>query len=223
MAPKHNRSYCCCCIPFRLAVALFSILALALGGASLWAVLRAGLTDSKSKIAAYIATGVYGVLGISGLVAVCFKRYALAKNFSVLWWIVTILTTILSVVSIILFATNEKDEVKAICKTDFLNDATKNLGGFYSPAALDADVDSCYKHVMIAAGVSTAVQVLVMMVGGWVASRYTSEAKHMRLGVTYTFGKGYGPVQPLVEPQGQAPPFQPAHPYTHIGGKSEWH
>ncbi|KAG0200706.1 hypothetical protein BGX28_006301 [Mortierella sp. GBA30] len=203
-----NRNYCCCCIPFRFAVAIFSILALALGGASLWNILRVGVTDSAAKIAAYVATAVYLILGLSGLFSVVFKKYALAKNFSVLWWTVTILTTILACVGVVLLATREKDEAKGICRASLLRDNTYPD----TPAgstALEDDVDSCFKYVMIFAGAGTAVQVLVMLVGGWVASRYTSEVKHRKDGLIY------GPVQGQV---GQTQPLV-AHPYTQPGDK----
>ncbi|KAI1313926.1 hypothetical protein EDD11_002390 [Mortierella claussenii] len=214
MSPAH-RSYCCYCIPFRFAVAIFSILALALGGTSIWTVLRSGITDSTTRIAAYVATGVYGLLGVSGLVSVVFKRYALAKNFSVFWWTVTCLVIILSVINLIFVATSEKDAIKGVCQTNLLRDSDKYQGR-YDPVALADDVDLCYKWVLIVSGIGVALQVLIMMVGGYVASHYTSEVKHHKEGLTYTYGQGYGPVTPQ---SSQYPPYQPAHPYTHISGK----
>ncbi|KAF9914937.1 hypothetical protein BX616_007277 [Lobosporangium transversale] len=211
---KANRSYCCCCVPFRFAVAIFSTIALALGGASLWSVLRVGTTDSTTRIAAYIATGVYGLLGVAGLISVFFKKYALAKNFSVLWWTVTFLVTVLSVINIIFLATREKEAVMGLCRTQLLKDDDRYFGP-YDPNSLFEDVDGCYRWVMIITGICTAVQVVLMAIGGWVASKYTSEVKHHKEGLTYTYGQGYGPVTS----QPQHPPYQPAHPYTHISGK----
>ncbi|KAG0046027.1 hypothetical protein BGZ83_008790 [Gryganskiella cystojenkinii] len=212
-----HRSYCCFCIPYRLAVAIFSILSLALGAASLWNVLRTGskMTDQTSKISAYIATGVYGLLGVCGLVSVFFKRYALAKNFSVLWWTVTILTTILAIAGTVILATREKDEVKTICQADLLED---DHTGKYSAVpdggiALADDVNSCYKWVMIIAGCGTLVQFLIMSLGGFVASRYTKEVKFEKEGLSYVYGQGY------LQPQATVPS---AHPYTHPYTKADF-
>ncbi|KAF8925872.1 hypothetical protein EDD21DRAFT_401715 [Dissophora ornata] len=216
MAPS-NRDYCCCCIPLRLAVAIVSILALALGGASLWNIHRTGVTGSK--IPAYVATGIYCLLGVSGLFSVIFKRYALAKNFSVLWWTVTICVTILAVADLVLLGTSEKDDAKTVCQNNLLTENDKYTGVTYDPQALADDVDNCYKYVMIITGIALAVQVLIMSIGGCVASRYTSEVKHMKDGLIYTYGQGYGPLQAQPPMQTQVPVYQPAHPYTHMGGK----
>ncbi|KAF9984071.1 hypothetical protein BGZ65_001024 [Modicella reniformis] len=198
-----HRKYCCFCIPYRFAVCIFSILALAIGGASLWSILRIGITDSTTKIAAYVATGIYLFLGLSGLSAVFFKRYALAKNFSVLWWTVTILATILSIANAALLATREKDDVRAICRSTLL----RELGT--SDPTLEEDVDACYKYVLIVSGTVTAVDVLIMIIGGIVASGYTREVKHRMDGLIPPV-QAYGQVKP-------EPLLQPAHPYTHIG------
>ncbi|KAF9980324.1 hypothetical protein BGZ75_008568 [Mortierella antarctica] len=201
MSPTH-RNYCCGCIPLRFAVAIFSILALALGAASLWNVLRVGV--------------------LTGLFSVFFKKYALAKNFSVLWWTVTILVILLSGTNMVLLATREKDEIKGICQTDLLSENDKYLGGvgLYDPATLAVDVENCYRFVLVMAGVAMAVQVLVMMVGGWVASRYTSEIKHRKDGLAFTYGQGYGPL--TGNQAGQTQPLV-AHPYTQpSGSKGEW-
>ncbi|GJJ69503.1 hypothetical protein EMPS_01849 [Entomortierella parvispora] len=213
-SPKRN--HCCFCIPYRLAVAFFSILSLALGAATLWNVLRTGskITDSTSKIAAYVATGVYGLLGVCGLFSVFFKRYALAKNFSVLWWTVTVLTTVLAIAGTILLATREKDEVKTLCQSQLLED---DHSGKYSSTtgglALANDVDDCYKWTMIFAGVATAVQLFLMSVGGFVASQYTREVKFEKEGLSYIYGQGY------LQPQAPVPS---AHPYTHPYTKADY-
>lgn len=163
--------------------------------------------DNIPKIAAYIAAGVYCLLGLSGLFAVLFKRYGLAKNFSVLWWTVTIVVTCLSIASVILIATRERDEVEALCRTELLEDASKYPGGVYDPATLADDVSYCYRGVLIIAGTSLGVQVLIMAICGWVASRYTSEVKHRKdLGQTIF---GYGPVVQSPPAPGQ----QPGYPY----------
>ncbi|CAO3574944.1 unnamed protein product [Mortierella alpina] len=222
MSPTH-RNHCCGCIPLRFAVAIFSVLALALGAASLWNVLRVGvLTDSTARITAYVATAIYGILGVSGLFSVFFKKYALAKNFSVLWWTTTVLVILLSGTNMVLLATREKDEVKGICQTNLLSENNKYLGGVgvYDPATLVDDVENCYRFVLVFAGAAMAVQVLVMMVGGWVASRYTSEIKHRKDGLAYAYGQGYGPI--TANQAGQTQPLV-AHPYTQpSGSKGEW-
>ncbi|KAF9112309.1 hypothetical protein BGX27_003628 [Mortierella sp. AM989] len=212
-----NRNYCCFCIPFRFAVAILSLLALALGGGSLWLILKAGITETSYKIAAYIATGVYGLLGISGLCAVIFKRYALAKNFSILWWTVTVVVSVLSILNIVLLATRGKDEIRGICQANLLAYDDKYHG---DTASLAADVDGCYKYWLIGAGVGVFVQVIVMSIGGWVASKYTSEVKHQKEGLGYTYGQGYGPVHP--QPQPHLHQQSAAHPYTNLGAKGGW-
>ncbi|KAG0350187.1 hypothetical protein BC939DRAFT_452983 [Gamsiella multidivaricata] len=221
MAPTH-RDYCCFCIPFRLGVTIFSLLALALGGFSIWSVLRAGVTDSTAKTVAYVSTGIYGILGVSGLMSVIFKRYALAKNFSVLWWTVTVLITILSTFSMIFLATRAKDEVKSICQADLLQN--ENDSGAVGLATLADDVEACYKYVLLIAGVGTAVQVLVLLVGGWVASRYTGEVKCYRRGKSFTNGQTCGSVQvnPLQSFNQQPQGYPSAHPYMHADSKGEW-
>ncbi|KAF9991483.1 hypothetical protein BGZ80_006432, partial [Entomortierella chlamydospora] len=160
--------------------------------------------DSSYRIASFVNSGIYCLLGVSGLFAVIFKKYALAKNFSVLWWTVTIVTTILSIVSIVLLATRGKEEIMNYCKT---NHVTGDYGPDY--------VDQCAKNWVIIAGVGVAIQFAVMSIGGWVASRYTSEVKHQNEGLAYTYGKGYGPVHPQPQPHHSA-----AHPYTNVGTKT---
>ncbi|KAI1316874.1 hypothetical protein EDD11_009364 [Mortierella claussenii] len=180
---RQNKDYCCCCIPLRFAVAIISLVALVLGAGNLWSVLKAGQNDSTSRVSAYISAGVYALIGISGLLSAVFKTYSLAKNFSVMWWTVTIVVSILSVINIILVSTREKDDLRAICQQELLKDDNNKygpLGGNVSTnTALSDDVDSCYKVVVLVAGVSLALQVIIMSLCGWVASRYTGEVKHM--------------------------------------------
>ncbi|KAF9395970.1 hypothetical protein BGX21_009720, partial [Mortierella sp. AD011] len=161
---------------------------------------------SSYRIASFVVSGIYCLLGVSGLFAVIFKKYALAKNFSVLWWTVTIVTTILSIVNIVLLATRGKEEIMSKCETNY---ATENYG--------PESVEQCAKYWVIVTGVYVAIQFVVMSIGGWVASRYTSEVKHQNEGLAYTYGKGYGPVHPQPQPHHSA-----AHPYTNIGAKNEW-
>ncbi|KAK3811450.1 MAG: hypothetical protein J3R72DRAFT_463397 [Linnemannia gamsii] len=173
MGAQH-RDYCCCCIPLRLGVFLISLVALALGGFSLWATLRQADLDQSSKISGYVTTGIYGLLGVSGLLSVLCKVYPLAKNFSVLWWTVTVLSTILNIVSIILVATSQKENARSICRDQIRADIIP-----YSPLTLEDDVDSCYRYGLIVIGVALAVQCIIMSLCGWVASRYVGEVKHM--------------------------------------------
>ncbi|KAF9409164.1 hypothetical protein BGZ76_005727 [Entomortierella beljakovae] len=208
-----QRSYCCFCIPYRLAVAIFSVLTLALGGSSIWFVLDTGITDTPYRINAFIFTGVCGLLGISGICAVTFKKYALAKNFSVLWWTVTFISTVLGIANIILLATRQKDEAKAVCQLTY----SKVDHGDY---ALPEFVDACYKYLLIGSGVGLFIVVLIMSAGGWVASRYTREVKHQKEGMSYTYRQGYGPLHP--QPQPHLQPNSTAHPYTNLSPKSGW-
>ncbi|KAF9284279.1 hypothetical protein BGZ88_010051 [Linnemannia elongata] len=221
MAPAH-RNYCCCCIPYRVAVFIVSLFALVFGGGTIWSFVRSGMTDSTTKWATYILAGVYILLGVSGMFAVFIKKYAVAKNFSVLWWIATVLITILSVIGIVLLATREQDDVKALCQIALLEDDPKYSGGIpYSATGLAEDVGSCYRTVMIVVGVCTSVQLFLMIVGGSVASSYTSEVKHRKNGLTYTYGQGYAFLQPQPQPPMQQavpqPQYQKTHPYQHIG------
>ncbi|KAF8980979.1 hypothetical protein BGZ46_003399 [Entomortierella lignicola] len=174
---RQGKDYCCCCIPLRFAVGIIAIVALILGAANLWVVLK-GTNESTSKTSAYISAGVYAVLGLSGLLSALIKTYSLAKNFSVLWWTITIIVTILSVINLVLIATRDKGDLQTICRANLLND-DKYSSGNYNPDDLNNDVTSCYNAVLIFAGASLAVQVLIMSLCGWVASRYTGEVKHM--------------------------------------------
>ncbi|KAF9346837.1 hypothetical protein BGX26_001660 [Mortierella sp. AD094] len=231
-----HRSHCCFCIPFRFAVAILSLLSLAIGGLGLWFVLKTGFTDSSYRIPAYVATGIYCLIGVSGLCAVIFKKYALAKNFSVLWWTVTVVVSILSIINIILLATRGKEETMDNCKANLLLYDDKYIAGKYDPADLAADVDTCANFLLIAAGAGFAIQFIVMSIGGWVASMYTSEVKHQKEGLVYTYGQGYGPVHPQpqphphqhspahpctkVSPAHPCTKVSPAHPYTNLGAKT---
>ncbi|KAF9586502.1 hypothetical protein BGW38_003627 [Lunasporangiospora selenospora] len=211
MASK-NRDYCCCCIPLRFAVTIISLIALGLGAVSVWSVIRYNITDAIPKIASYVIAGVYGLLGVSGLVSVVFKHYALAKNFSVLWWTVTIIVTILSIVNLVLIATREKEEVRGRCQTELIasfNDKYTLGSTTYDAATLADDVDTCYRWVLIVLGIATGVEVLVMSFCGWVASRYTAEVKNRKVEMGYT--EGYGPIV--------SPPPPTAHPYTNTSVK----
>ncbi|KAH7048870.1 hypothetical protein BKA57DRAFT_462525 [Linnemannia elongata] len=173
MAPPH-RDYCCCCIPLRFGVFIISLIALALGALNLWSVLRVADADQTSKIAGYVATGVYGLVGLSGMLSVLCKVYPLAKNFSVLWWTTTIIVTILNVITVVVLATSQKENARDVCRTSIINDNT-----LYNPSTLEDDVNTCYRLALIVAGVVLAVEAIVMSLCGWVASRYTSEVKHM--------------------------------------------
>ncbi|KAG0272423.1 hypothetical protein BGZ95_011824 [Linnemannia exigua] len=155
-------------------VFLISLIALVLGGFSLWATLRQADADQTSKISGYVTTGIYGLLGASGLFSVMCKVYPLAKNFSVLWWTVTVLSTLLNIASIVIAATSQKENVRAVCRVEIRADPAK-----YNPLTLEDDVDSCYKTGLIIIGVALAVQCIIMSLCGWVASRYVGEVKHM--------------------------------------------
>ncbi|KAG0239621.1 hypothetical protein B0O80DRAFT_457353 [Mortierella sp. GBAus27b] len=193
------RGKLCFCIPFRFAVCIFSILALGLAGCSIWSVFRVKIEDQVPRIVYIVAACVYSILGVSGLVAVLFKRYALAKNFSVLWWTVTLIVTALSIAGTVLLATREKDQVMNLC-------ATELVGTYYGPGS-GGDVDDCYKYVMTILGSITAVQTVIMLIGGMVASRYTREVSQ-RMDAFVPPPMAYSKPEPLL---------QPAHPYTHIG------
>ncbi|KAF9902857.1 hypothetical protein EC991_004477 [Linnemannia zychae] len=219
MSPT-NRNYCCCCIPYRVAVLIVSLFALAFGGVNLWNILRSGITDATTRYSMYALACVYLLLGVSGLCAVLIKKYAIAKNFSVLWWTATVLITILSVAGIVLLATREQEEVKGLCQAAILEDNPKYQGNPYNTTELAEDVASCYRTTMIVIGVVTSVQLFLMMVGGSVASSYTSEVKHRKNGLTYTYGQGYAFLQPQPQPpmqQTQPQQYQKTHPYQHIG------
>jgi len=168
-----------------------------------------------------VLSGIYILLGVSGLFAVLIKRYPVAKNFSVLWWTATVLITILSVLSIVLLATREQDEIQGLCRAELLEDDPKyQAGNSYTPESLSEEVAHCYRTAMIIIGVVTTVQLFLMIVGGSVASSYTSEAKHRKHGLTYTYGQGYAFLQPQPQPPSamQAQPqYQKTHPYQHIG------
>ncbi|KAF9343378.1 hypothetical protein BGX34_006839 [Mortierella sp. NVP85] len=169
------------------------------------------MTDKIPKIAAYVTAAVFLLLGVSGLAAVFIKKYALAKNFSVLWWTVTLVTTALSVTNLILLATREKDDVKTVCESNLLQEYYRLYGDTFATGTLAGDVDKCYKWVMIIVGVVTGIQLFVMIIGGAVASRYTREVRQRFDAISPpVFAPGaYGQkVEPLL---------QPAHPYTHIG------
>ncbi|KAF9094691.1 hypothetical protein BGX29_009394 [Mortierella sp. GBA35] len=186
-----HRNYCCCCIPYRIAVLIVSLLSLAFGGVTLWGLLRSGITDLTTRYATYVLSGIYLLLGVSGLFAVAIKRYAVAKNFSVLWWIATVLITILSVLGIVLLATREQLEVRGICQIALLE---ARGGTSYTPEALQEDVASCYRNSMIIVGVVTSVQLFLML--------------------------GYAFLQPQPQPQpamSVQPNYQKTHPYQHLG------
>ncbi|KAF9103174.1 hypothetical protein BGX29_003693 [Mortierella sp. GBA35] len=174
MSPSSHRDYCCCCIPLRFGVFIISLIALGLGGFNFWSVMRQANVDQTSRIAAYVATGVYAIVGLSGMMSVLFKVYPLAKNFSVLWWTTTIVVTILSIISIALLGTSEKDNFRDACRLAIVDDKS-----VYNPMTLEDDINVCYKGGLIIAGIALAVQSVVMSLCGWVASRYTSEVKHM--------------------------------------------
>ncbi|KAF9435809.1 hypothetical protein BGZ76_005493 [Entomortierella beljakovae] len=175
---RPNRDYCCCCIPLRGAVVIISLIVLAIGGLNLWSILRVDSTDTTSKIAGYISAGVYGLLGICGILCALIKTYALAKNFSVLWWTVTIITTILAVINVILTATRDKETLQGVCRYTLINDPGLNHN-YDDIDVLEKDVQTCYNLYIVIAGISLGIQVLLMSLFGWVASRYTGEVKHM--------------------------------------------
>ncbi|KAG0200143.1 hypothetical protein BGX28_006695 [Mortierella sp. GBA30] len=131
--------------------------------------------DTTSKIPGIISLIVYGILGISGLLSVIFKTFTLAKNFSVCWWSVTIVASLLSLVNVILLATKSKNDIKEHCATGPSNERVDWNG----------DIDSCYRFVMLVAGLSLAIEVIVMSLCGVVASRYTRQVKHQNDGPDY--------------------------------------
>ncbi|KAF9933218.1 hypothetical protein FBU30_006159 [Linnemannia zychae] len=169
----HHRDYCCCCIPLRFGVFLISLISIALGASNLWSVLRQADASQGSKISGYVSVGIYGLLGLSGLLSVVCKVYPLAKNFSVLWWSVTIISTILNVVTLVLLATSQKANARDACRSSIMDSTSYNM------LTIEDDVDSCYRIALIIAGILLAGQCLVMSLCGWVASRYVSEVKHM--------------------------------------------
>ena len=139
--------------------------------------IRYTLSDQSSKIAAYISTVVYGILGVSGILCVTFKKYGLAKNFSTLWWVVTIAVTLLAICDLIFVGVSSKDYIRSVCQQELLL-TDKYSSGNVDAGQLSDDVDSCYRTVVMTGGIVLAVQLLVMSLCGWVASRYTSEVKH---------------------------------------------
>ncbi|KAG0048286.1 hypothetical protein BGZ83_006724 [Gryganskiella cystojenkinii] len=174
MAPKHDR--CCCCIPLRFGVFLISLIAIIIGALNLWSGLRTGNEDNSSKISAYVSTAVYALLGLSGMLSVIFKTYAVAKNFSVLWWTVTIIVSILAIIKMILIGVSAKDDIRLLCQQALLT-TDQYSSGNYDPATLSADVDTCYKAELLTSGLALAIQVVIMSLCGWVASRYTREVR----------------------------------------------
>lgn len=136
-------------------------------------------SDQSSKIAAYISTVVYGILGLSGLLCVLYKKYGLAKNFSNLWWAVTIAVTLLAICKLIFVGVSSKDYIRSVCQQELLlTDKYNGSFGDVDAGQLNDDVDSCYRTVMMMGGIALAVQLLVMSLCGWVASRYTSEVRY---------------------------------------------
>ncbi|KAF9283503.1 hypothetical protein BGZ68_005323 [Mortierella alpina] len=169
-----SRDRFCCCIPLRFAVFVISVISIAVGAMHLGVALRNKDAENSQKATAYISFAVHAILGISGLLSVFFKTYALAKNFSTLWWSCTLVTVVLSVASIVLLLTKNKEHYKNMCQTELVNTDYKLL---LNPSSLSKDVDSCYKAVVISYGIATALEILVMVFCGWIASRSTRQTK----------------------------------------------
>ena len=110
------------------------------------------------------------------MLSVFFKTYGVAKNFSSLWWFVTIVVSIMAIIKIIFVGVSSKDEVRSACQQSLLT-TDKYSSGNYNPATLSKDVDSCYRAAILTAGLALAIQVLVMSLCGWVASRYAREVQ----------------------------------------------
>ncbi|KAF9098586.1 hypothetical protein BGX23_005889 [Mortierella sp. AD031] len=168
------RSYCCGYIPYRIGVLIISLIAAAFGGYTLAIMANDTKSTSSSKVGGYIGGSIYLLLAFFGILSVAFKIYPLVKNFSVLWWGATVLTTILNTLTIILLATSAKDFARDACYN-----AQVEAFDYYDAKVLELDVDACYKNWMVVVGVSMGVEALIMCLCGFVASRYTSEVKHM--------------------------------------------
>lgn len=120
---------------------------------------------------------MHAILGISGLLSVFFKTYSLAKNFSTLWWSCTLVTALLSIVSIALLLTKDKQHYRDICLVELVKTESGVNKFVQNTTSLDKDVDACYKAVVISFGIATALEISVMAFCGWIASRSTRQTK----------------------------------------------
>ncbi|CAO3564766.1 unnamed protein product [Mortierella alpina] len=172
-----SRDRFCCCIPLRFAVFIISIISIGIGAMHLGVALRNKDAGGSQKSTAYISFAVHAILGISGLLSVFFRTYSLAKNFSTLWWSCTLVTVLLSIASIILLLTKNKEPYKDMCAAQLSNEISHTNKLVQKTTPSDKDVDNCYRLIVISYGISTALEISVMVFCGWIASRSTRQTK----------------------------------------------
>ncbi|KAG0222376.1 hypothetical protein BGW42_006668 [Actinomortierella wolfii] len=163
-----NRRYCCFCIPLRFAVFVISIGLLAVAAATAYQKYKANETgDNFAKIFVWVCAGVQGFVALIGLLAVLTKSKPVTTFFSVLWWLMTLAVTGLSVASLVFIATRNKDAVHEHCRD--------SLTTQFMPVPSDEDVATCYKWAVIVSGVIIGVQFLLMAICGWIIQNYRRE------------------------------------------------
>ncbi|KAG9322662.1 hypothetical protein KVV02_007929 [Mortierella alpina] len=181
-----SRDRFCCCIPLRFAVFVISVVAIGIGAMRLGVTLREKDAERSQKITAFISFAVYAILGISGLLSVFFKTYSFAKNFSTLWWSCTLVTALMSIASLVLLLTTNKKYYKAICQIKLDNDPDVNkINRDSTSSSFQMSVDLCYKTIVISYGITTAIELLVMVFCGWIASRSTRQTKRDEIAQGY--------------------------------------
>lgn len=112
---------------------------------------------------------LYGVLGICGLLAAIRKSHVLAKTFSWMWWGVTVVSALVSVVSLFVVFSAKEEEPRLKCQDEFSS---------------FSDIDVCYSDGemrKMAAAFLVGANVVLMCFCGLVATWYGNEVRQLQL------------------------------------------
>ncbi|KAF9435808.1 hypothetical protein BGZ76_005492 [Entomortierella beljakovae] len=165
-----DRDLCCCCIKLRPAIAVISLIYLAIIGATSYQKYSANdVGDNVAKTVIYVSCGLQVIIALLGLLSAATKSVKITTGFSYSWWILTLIVLGLSIVNIVYVAKNDRTAIEDECRR-----VIKPSNGI---EVTDSEVYNCYRTTVVVSAVVLGIQFLIMCVIGWIINRFLREVK----------------------------------------------
>ncbi|KAI1316873.1 hypothetical protein EDD11_009363 [Mortierella claussenii] len=165
-----DRDLCCCCIHLRLAVAVISLIYLAIIAATTYQKYVANdIGDHTAKIVIFVSAGLQVLIALLGLLSAITKSVSITKIFSILWWCLTAVVLALSIGNVVLVAKDDRTAIEDACRQDLKPSNGNNV--------TDSEAYNCYRTVVVISAVVLGIQFVLMCLFGWVIQRFLREVK----------------------------------------------
>ncbi|KAI8073150.1 hypothetical protein BC940DRAFT_104075 [Gongronella butleri] len=184
----HNK--CCCCIPLRAGVMIIAGLSTAA-----YLVLLIGLLIRREAFLSLPFAGavpvfwvgvvvclIYALSSIFGVVGAITNNRAMTNIFRVLYWIMAIISLIVSV-AVYIFALVKRGDIEGECSTILQNPGTYGVSGTstFTKAEADAACSGAMRTYLIASGIALAIGNIIQLYFASAIGAYSARLRRTNL------------------------------------------